>query len=66
MEYCKKVILKNGDECIIRNGKYDDGAAVLEVFNRTHAQTDFLLTYEDENTFTRPSKSCRPKARMTS
>ena len=52
MEYCKKVILKNGDECIIRNGKYDDGAAVLEVFNRTHAQTDFLLTYEDENTFT--------------
>lgn len=52
MKYSKTVILKDGRECLLRNGEYGDGAAALSVFIRTHEQTDYLLTYPDENTFT--------------
>ena len=36
---------------MIRNGDEPDGAAVFDVFNRTHGETDYLLTYPDENSF---------------
>ena len=52
MKYTKKFIAKNGKEILIRNAESADGEAVLENFNITHAETDFLLTYPDENTFT--------------
>ena len=52
VEYRKTVTLKNGGECTIRNGTEKDGKAALENFILTHRQTDFLLTYPDENTFT--------------
>ncbi len=51
MEYNKKIILKNGKELCLRNGAKADGSAVLEIFNLTHEETDFLLTYPDENSF---------------
>lgn len=51
MKYYKKIILKNGAECILRNADEADGQAVLENFNQTHAETDFLLSYPDESTF---------------
>ena len=51
MEYKKTIILKDGRECLLRNGTESDGAAVYELFNLTHAQSDFLLTYPDENSF---------------
>ena len=51
MEYNKTVILKDGRECILRNGTENDAKAVYEVFNLTHGQTDFLLSYPDENSF---------------
>ena len=35
----------------MRNGSESDGQAVLEHFNLTHSQTDYLLSYPDENTF---------------
>ena len=44
--------MKNGAELLLRNGEEDDGAALLAIFNQTHAETDFLLTYPDETTFT--------------
>ena len=37
--------------CTLRNGTEHDGEQVLEVFNLTHAETDFMLTYPDENSF---------------
>lgn len=37
-------------ECCLRNGIESDGQAVLDSFNLTHAQTDYLLSYPDENT----------------
>ncbi|MBE6742049.1 MAG: GNAT family N-acetyltransferase [Ruminococcaceae bacterium] len=52
MEYYKTVKLKDERECILRNGVYSDGEIVLELFKKTHSQTDFLLSYPDEVKFT--------------
>lgn len=51
MQYDAQSILKNGDTCILRSGTAADGAAALEFFQRTHAQSDYLLTYPDETQF---------------
>lgn len=51
MKYERKIVLKNGKEALIRNGNVSDGPAVYEVFNLTHAETDYLLSYPDENSF---------------
>ncbi|MGM9662065.1 MAG: GNAT family N-acetyltransferase [Oscillospiraceae bacterium] len=51
MKYQKTIVLKNGMECCLRSGTENDGAAVFENFNLTHAQTDYLLSYPDENSF---------------
>lgn len=51
MEYHQKVLLKNGKEAFLRNGVRTDGEAVFEQFNRTHDETDFLLSYPDENSY---------------
>ena len=51
MKYYKTVILNNGSECILRNGTEKDGKDALDVFVLTHGQTDYLLTYPDENSF---------------
>lgn len=51
MKYQKTIRLKDGRECCLRNGSEPDGARVLEHFNLTHAETDYLLAYPDENSF---------------
>lgn len=51
MRYDRIITLKNGGECRLRNGTEADGPAVRENFNLTHAQTDYLLSYPDENSF---------------
>ena len=51
MKYQKTILLKDGRTCILRNGTAADGKAVLDIFNLTHEQTDWLLTYSDENSF---------------
>lgn len=52
MRYYEKIRLKDGRECILRNGTEKDGKAAYDIFNLTHAQTDFLLSYPEENSFT--------------
>ena len=52
MIYRKTVVLKDGRSCLLRNASAEDSQAVLDEFIRTHAETDFLLTYPDETTFT--------------
>ncbi len=64
MKYEQKIKLKNGREAVIRNGIEPDGKEVFEVFNRTHAQTDFLLSYPDENSFD-PEQEARFLAEKT-
>lgn len=49
MKYSKTITLKNGSECVIRNADGSDAQAVIDSFILTHAQTDYLLTYPDEN-----------------
>ena len=47
----QKIVLKDGKEAYLRNGVASDGNAVFENFNLTHAETDYLLSYPDENSF---------------
>lgn len=51
MQYSEIITLKNGKTALLRNGEAADGDAVFIVFNQIHAETDFLLTYPDENSF---------------
>ena len=51
MKYNQKITLKDGREAWLRNCDFHDGAAVYDVFNATHAETDYLLTYPEENRF---------------
>ncbi len=51
MIYNKTVRLKDGRECCLRNGEERDAQAVIDNFNLTHAQTDYLLSYPDESGF---------------
>lgn len=57
MEYQKTILLKDSRECILRNGTERDGEAALANFILTHEQTDYLLTYPDENTITAEQES---------
>ncbi len=49
MKYKKKVILKDGTECLMRNVEGLDAETVYHNFILTHEETDFLLSYPDEN-----------------
>ena len=51
MLYNKTVVLKDGRECILRNADGNDAEKVLSVFNETHAESDNMLTYPEENSF---------------
>ena len=51
MKYEQRITLKNGNAAWLRNGDAPDGNAVFDIFNATHAETDYLLSYPDENSF---------------
>ena len=57
MKYQKIIILKDGRECLLRNGRAEDGREALEAFNLAHEETDYLLTYTDEKSFTAEEES---------
>ena len=52
MEYYGSLRLGDGRKCVLRNGTERDGTAAVEVFDLTHAQTDNLLSYPEENSMT--------------
>lgn len=52
MKYRKTIRLKDGRECVLRNGTGEDGQAAYDNFILTHEQTDFLLSYADETNMT--------------
>lgn len=66
MKYNKIILLKDGRECCLRNGMENDAQEVLDVFNLTHAETDYLLIYPDENSFTVEQESSFLKAKTES
>ena len=45
-------MLRDGRQCVLRNGTAEDARTALDSFNLTHAETDYLLTYPDEGGFT--------------
>lgn len=51
MKYSQHIPLKNGSVALLRNGVESDGSVVFENFQQTHAETDYLLSYPDENNF---------------
>ena len=51
MEFNRIVTLRNGTQCCLRSGTEADALAVIDNFNLTHGETDYLLTYPDENSF---------------
>lgn len=51
MKYENIVTLKNGKKCLIRNAGRYDAQGVLDVFLKTHEETDYLSSYRDEATF---------------
>lgn len=52
MEYKESITLKDGRTCVLRNGTFADGQAMLDIYLLTHGQTDFLLSYPDEASMT--------------
>ncbi len=52
MRYEREYIIKDGRKCLIRGGGAEDAEMLLDVFIQTHAETDFLASYPDENTHT--------------
>ena len=48
MRYAKTVLLTGGVELLVRNAVASDARALRETTQRTHAQTDYLLSYPDE------------------
>ncbi len=42
------VVLKGGVELLVRNAVASDARALRETTQRTHAETDYLLSYPDE------------------
>ena len=44
MTYETTVLLKNGVSCVIRAATGDDAEAVIDCFNTTRYETDFMMT----------------------
>ena len=52
MKYDETISLKDGRTLRLRNGFEQDARAALEIFILGHEQTDYLLSYPDENDMT--------------
>lgn len=49
MQYNQTIQLRDGRACVLRHALAEDAAAVIDNFNLTHGETDYLLTYPDES-----------------
>ncbi len=56
MKYYREILLKDGRPCILRNGTGSDATEIYRSFNLTHGETEFLLSYPDENSFDIPQE----------
>ena len=66
MQYEKEIILKDGAKCSLRGAGEADAAEVLRTFDLMHAETDYLLTYPEESSFTVGQEAEFLKARSES
>ena len=49
MQYNQTIQLRDGRACVLRHALAEDAAAVIDNFDLTHGETDYLLTYPDES-----------------
>ena len=66
MKYYQKLTLNDGRECILRNGDARDGKSALADFIKAHSETDNLLSYPDEITFTAEQEAAFLQAKADS
>lgn len=52
MQYHSAFTLKDGRCLTVRSARKEDAEAVVKLFTLTHRQTDFLLAYPEENSYT--------------
>ena len=52
MQYCSTFPLKGGKHVTVRSAQREDAEAMVKLFTLTHRQTDFLLAYPEENSYT--------------
>ena len=48
MLFNKFITLKDGRECLLRNGEPTDAVQYIDYFVKAHEETDYLTTYPDE------------------
>ena len=48
MRHAETVLLTGGVELLVRNAVASDARALRDIMQRTHAETDYLLSYPDE------------------
>jgi len=58
MRYAKTVLLTRGVELLVRNAVASDARALRETTQRTHAETDYLLSYPDEQSVDDEQEAC--------
>ena len=58
MRYVRAVELKCGLELLVRNAVASDARALRETTQRTHAETDYLLSYPDEQSVDDEQEAC--------
>ena len=66
MQYEKEIVLNDGAKCLLRGANEADAAEVLHTFDLVHTETDYLLTYPEENSFTVQQEAEFLKARNES
>ncbi len=52
MQYRKEIRLRDGHQCLLRSASASDAEEILVNFNKTHGETEYLLSYPNEKNFT--------------
>lgn len=52
MQYRKEIRLRDGHQCLLRSASASDAEKILVNFNKTHGETEYLLSYPGEKNFT--------------
>ena len=58
MRHAETVLLTGGVELLVRNAVASDARALRETTQRTHAETDYLLSYPDEQSVDDEQEAC--------
>ena len=58
MRHAETVLLTGGVELLVRNAVASDARALRDIMQRTHAETDYLLSYPDEQSVDDEQEAC--------